>query len=47
MGPSCPRLYASAGIYPHNTAEADDDALAKLDALLAEPEVIACGEIGL
>jgi TatD DNase family protein len=45
--PNLPRLYASAGIYPHNTAEADDAALAKLDALLAEPEVIACGEIGL
>ncbi|HMG85124.1 MAG TPA: TatD family hydrolase [Terracidiphilus sp.] len=42
-----PRLYASAGIYPHNAAEADDAALAKLDSLLAEPEVIACGEIGL
>ncbi|MGA3129441.1 MAG: TatD family hydrolase [Terracidiphilus sp.] len=42
-----PRLYASAGIYPHNTPEADDEALARLDALLAEPEVIACGEIGL
>jgi TatD DNase family protein len=42
-----PRLYASAGIYPHNTSEADDAALHKLDALLAEPEVIACGEIGL
>jgi len=41
------RLYASAGIYPHNTAEADAAALAKLDGLLAEPEVIACGEIGL
>jgi TatD DNase family protein len=45
--PNLPRLYASAGIYPHNTTEADDTALAKLDALLAEPEVIACGEIGL
>ena len=45
--PGMPRLYASAGIYPHNTPEADDAALAKLDALLAEPEVIACGEIGL
>jgi TatD DNase family protein len=45
--PNLPRLYASAGIYPHNTAEADDKALAKLDSLLAEPEVIACGEIGL
>ena len=45
--PGFPRLYASAGIYPHSTTQADDGALAKLDALLAEPEVIACGEIGL
>ena len=45
--PNLPKLYASAGIYPHATTEANDDALAKLDALLAEPEVIACGEIGL
>ncbi len=45
--PGMPRLYASAGIYPHSTTEADDAALAKLDQLLAEPEVIACGEIGL
>jgi TatD DNase family protein len=45
--PGMPRLYASAGIYPHNTTEADQAALLKLDALLAEPEVIACGEIGL
>lgn len=42
-----PKLYASAGIYPHSTPEADQAALAKLDCLLAEPEVIACGEIGL
>lgn len=42
-----PRLYASAGIYPHSTVAADEQALAKLAALLAEPEVIACGEIGL
>ena len=26
--PGLPRLYASAGIYPHNAAEADDAALA-------------------
>jgi TatD DNase family protein len=45
--PNLPRLCASAGIYPHNTPEADETALAKLDSLLAEPEVIACGEIGL
>jgi TatD DNase family protein len=46
QGASFPRLYASAGVYPHNTGEADDAVLAKLDSLLAEPEVIACGEIG-
>lgn len=46
-GAGMPRLYASAGIYPHNTDEANEAALAKLDGLLGEPEVIACGEIGL
>ena len=45
--PGFPKLYASAGIYPHNTVEANDMALDKLDSLLCEPEVIACGEIGL
>jgi len=45
--PGMPRLYASAGVYPHNTPEIDATVLAKLDSLLAEPEVIACGEIGL
>ncbi len=45
--PGMPRLYASAGIYPHNAADADEAALAKLDHLLAQPEVIACGEVGL
>ena len=46
-GKTLPKLYASAGIYPHNAEEANDAALARLDGLLAEPEVIACGEIGL
>jgi TatD DNase family protein len=46
-GEKLPQLYASAGVYPHNTGEIDDAILAKLDSLLAEPEVIACGEIGL
>jgi TatD DNase family protein len=45
--PGIPRLFASAGVYPHNTPEIDEAVLAKLDGLLAEPEVIACGEIGL
>jgi TatD DNase family protein len=46
-GVSLPRLYASAGVYPHNAPEVDDAVLAQLDGLLTEPEVIACGEIGL
>jgi TatD DNase family protein len=46
-GAGIPRLYASAGVYPHNTPEIDAAVLARLDGLLAEPEVIACGEIGL
>ena len=46
-GAELPRLFASAGVYPHSTPEIDDAVLARLDALLAEPEVIACGEIGL
>jgi TatD DNase family protein len=45
--PGVPKLYASAGVYPHNTPEIDAAVLAKLDSLLTEPEVIACGEIGL
>jgi len=45
--PGIPKLYASAGVYPHYTPEIDDAILTKLDSLLAEPEVIACGEIGL
>ncbi|MGA3069910.1 MAG: TatD family hydrolase [Terracidiphilus sp.] len=45
--PGVPKLYASAGVYPHNAPEIDDAVLAKLDSLLAEPEAIACGEIGL
>ena len=42
-----PKLFASAGVYPHNTHEIDAALLAKLDHVLAQPEVIACGEIGI
>lgn len=45
--PNVPRLFASAGVYPHSTGEITPAVLSKLDQLLAEPEVIACGEIGL
>lgn len=45
--PGIPRLFASAGVYPHETGELGEEVLQKLDGLLSEPEVIACGEIGL
>jgi TatD DNase family protein len=45
--PGLPKIWASAGIHPHEASLADDAALAKLDSLLQEPEVLACGEIGL
>jgi TatD DNase family protein len=42
-----PRLYATAGVHPDDAAKLDSPALDTLNKLLAEPEVIACGEIGL
>jgi TatD DNase family protein len=45
--PQTPRIYATAGIHPQEAAQCDTLALANLDALLSEPEVLACGEIGL
>ena len=45
--PETPRIFASAGVHPHEAQLANDTALAKLNDLLQQPEVIACGEIGL
>ena len=45
--PNTPKIWATAGVHPHEARLADDTAYAKLDALLSEPEVLACGEIGL
>ncbi len=45
--PQTPAIYASAGIHPQDAAKCDSLALANLDALLDECEVLACGEIGL
>jgi TatD DNase family protein len=42
-----PKIYATAGVHPHEAQLADDAAYAKLDHLLSQPEVLACGEIGL
>jgi TatD DNase family protein len=45
--PQTPKIWASAGIHPQDAALVDQAALDALDQLLAQPEVIACGEIGL
>ena len=45
--PETPKIFASAGIHPHEAQFADQSAYEKLDHLLRQPEVIACGEIGL
>jgi TatD DNase family protein len=45
--PETPCILASAGVHPHEAQLADEAALAKLDHLLQQPEVIACGEVGL
>jgi TatD DNase family protein len=45
--PNTPKIWATAGVHPHEARLADDAAYAKLDDLLQQPEVLACGEIGL
>ena len=40
-------VFASAGIHPHEASRLDDVALAKIEALLEHPRVVAVGEIGL
>lgn len=42
-----PNLYAAVGVHPHHAQEFQTDDLASLLCLLAKPEVIAMGEIGL
>jgi len=41
------RLYATAGVHPHHAGEVDDETLAGLRALAAEPLIVAIGECGL
>jgi TatD DNase family protein len=42
-----PKIFATAGVHPQEARLADEAALEKLDGLLAEDGVVACGEIGL
>ncbi len=41
------RLYATAGVHPHHAGEVDDETLAGLRELAAEPLIVAIGECGL
>ena len=45
-GPA-PRLFATAGIHPHQAKSASREAYRELRELLARPEVVAVGECGL
>ena len=45
--PKTPKIWATAGVHPHEASLCDDEACSKLDSLLQQPEVLACGEIGL
>ncbi len=42
-----PKIYASVGIHPQEAAQANEEALAKLASLVADPKCIGLGEIGL
>ena len=41
------RTWATAGIHPHDAAEADEAAFAEIERLAHHPRVVAIGEIGL
>jgi TatD DNase family protein len=40
-------MYATVGVHPHDAAKATPETFARIEALLAEAEVLALGEIGL
>ncbi len=42
-----PKIYATAGVHPHEARLISEAVLLKLDGLLREEGVLACGEIGL
>ena len=40
-------IHATVGVHPHEAASVDDDVVARIAALAAEPKVVAIGETGL
>lgn len=47
LAESHPGVYAAAGVHPHEAKDAPPDYLDTLAGLLAQPKVVALGEIGL
>jgi TatD DNase family protein len=47
LAASDPRIFATAGVHPHDAKLLDDAGRAKLRAWLADPRVVAVGECGL
>lgn len=45
--PCLPAVYAAVGYHPHDAQSASEAGLRKISAMLARPEVVAVGEIGL
>ena len=41
------QVWATAGIHPHEAAKATEEDFVGLGSLLADPAVVACGEVGL
>ena len=41
------RVWATAGIHPHDAADADEAAFAEIERMAGHPRVVAIGEIGL
>jgi TatD DNase family protein len=41
------RIWATAGLHPHDAADADEKAFAEIERLTGHPRVVAVGEIGL
>lgn len=46
-GAPLPRIWATAGIHPHEASGATAASLAELEGLASDPRIIAIGEIGL
>lgn len=47
LAESAPYLYAAVGVHPHESNDAQNDFIIKIEALARQEKVIAIGEIGL